>query len=209
MTTRPLFVRTLLCAAILVAAAGAAAIAGTPQAAGQDAAKPSVLPVIPVRIDVVLSRYQGEKKISSLPFSLLASAADAKDRASLTGQNLVRMRMGIDVPVGTWTGPSESKGAAGTRSTPDYRNVGTNIDCHATRLDEIQFSVKLDINDSSIYSPDGNAKGVRDLDPAAFRTFNASNTVTLRNGQTVVFGTGTDKISGEVLKIEVTLTVVK
>ena len=117
--------------------------------------------------------------------------------------------MGIDVPIGTWPGPSESKGTAGTRSTPDYRNVGTNIDCQATRLDENQFSVRLDINDSSIYSPDGDAKGVKTFDPAAFRTFNASNTVVLRNGQTVLFGTGTDKISGEVLKIEVTLTVVK
>jgi hypothetical protein len=46
-------------------------------------------------------------------------------------------------------------------------------------------------------------------DPMAFRTFSFSNTLALRDGQTVQFATATDKITGEVLKVEVTITVMK
>jgi hypothetical protein len=208
MTARPSVVRTVLSATILVSAMGTAAIAGTPQAPSQDAAKAAMLPTISVRIDVTLSRYQGETKISSLPFSLVASAAAAapgiNTLAVNSGLYQARMRMGIDVPVGT-SMSSEDK----TVRT-SYRSVGTNIDCLVTRLDENQFSARLDINDSSIfYSTDGDGKGAKNPDPAAFRTFNATNSVILRHGQTVLFGTSTDKVSGEVLKIEVTLNVVK
>ena len=86
--------------------------------------------------------------------------------------------------------------------------MGTDIDCWANRLDENRFSVRVSISDSSIYSPEGDGKSWKG-DPAAFRTFSTSNTVVMRDGQTVLFGTGTDKISGETLKIEVTLRVVK
>jgi hypothetical protein len=154
------------------------------------------MPVVPVRVDVTLSRYQGEKKISSLPFSLVASAVDPRSTSNYTALYQVRMRMGIDVPITQ---------RVNGQDTTNYRSVGTNIDCLVTRIDETQFSVRLDINDSSIYSPDGDAKGVT----AAFRTFNVTNSVILRHGQTVVFGTSTDKNSGEVIKIEVTLTVPK
>jgi hypothetical protein len=131
------------------------------------------------------------------------------------------MRMGIDVPVGSSTStethnggnatntqfPTSSTQTASTKI--EYRSVGTNIDCRVNRLDETHFSVYVNVNDSSIYSPDGDVMSLRNLDPAAFRTFSTSNTVVLREGQTVLFGTGTDKISGEVLKVEVTLTTVK
>lgn len=212
MTARQLFLRTTAGAAILMAAAGAAPLSARQ---AQDPAKP-VPATIPVRVEVTMSRYQGEKKVSSLPFTLLASAGDAK---TVDAKN-VSMRMGIDVPIGnststnTRTTPTNSAATAtqstGTVSTTtEYRSVGTNIDCRASRLDETRFSVYVNVNDSSIYSPDGDAKNLKNLDPAAFRTFSTSNTVVLREGQTVLFGTGTDKISGEVLKIEVTLTVVK
>jgi hypothetical protein len=79
-----------------------------------------------------------------------------------------------------------------------------------TRLDESRFSVRVAVSDSSIYSPESDqGKALRIPDPAAFRTFSTSNTVVLRDGQTVLFGVGTDKISGETLKIEVTLHLVK
>jgi hypothetical protein len=225
MTTRPLCVRAALCATALMVAAGTAVLAGGDQPAAQAPAKPdtllqtlakpdALLQTIPVRIDVVLTRLQGEKKISSLPFSLLANAKDARDRAEP-----VSIRMGIDVPVGSSTEtdnrttPSGGNGA--TRSTEttttktQYRSVGTDLDCWATRLDENRFSIRVSVSDSSIYAPDADAKSLKNAEPAAFRTFSTSNTVMMRDGQTILFGTGTDKISGETLKIEVTLHVVK
>jgi hypothetical protein len=173
---------------------------------------PPPLPTLPVKVDVTIARYQGDKKISSLPFSLYATAAQNM-RGSVT------MRMGIDVPVGTSTTtetrtvPTSSRGGTNatgaTSTTTEYRNIGTNIDTYVLRPDETHFSVYVNVNDSSIYTADGDAKNLRTADAAAFRTFSTSNTVTLRDGQTVQFGMGTDKVSGEVLKIEVTLTVIK
>lgn len=197
---------TLLILAMPLLAAGQQPSAPPP-------AKPDSLQMIPVRIEVVLTRLQGEKKISSLPFSLLANAGDVR-----SGHSPVSIRMGIDVPIGSTT-ETENRttptgGTGATRSTEStstrvqYRSVGTDIDCYVTRLDENRFSVRVSISDSSVYTPEEAAKGFK-IEPAAFRTFSTSNTVVMRDGQTVLFGTGTDKISGETLKFEVTLHVVK
>lgn len=215
MTTRPLFVRAVVCAVLLMPASGATVIAAAArEAPAQASAKADVLPTIPVRVDVVLTRFQGEKKVSSLPFSLLANAADKN-----AGSDAASIRMGIDVPIGTTTQtdnrtiPEAGRGATRSVETAStkvqYRNVGTDIDCVAVRVDESRFSVRVIISDSSIYLPDGEGKPIKNADPTAFRTFGTSNTVVMRDGQTVLFGTGTDKISGETLKIEVTLRVVK
>ena len=205
----------LLRIAVVTGALFLATNAWTPALAQQPEARPvppPALPTIPVKVDVTLARYQGEKKVSSLPFSLYASAGP-----SMRGQ--VSMRMGIDVPVGTSTTtetrtvPTSSNGATNatgaTSTRVEYRNIGTNIDTYVTRTDELRFSVYVNVNDSSIYTADGDSKNLKTADAAAFRTFSTSNTVTLRDGQTVQFGMGTDKVSGEVLKIEVTLTVIK
>ena len=213
MMTRHYFARAAMCAVMLVTATGTAVIAAKPQAPAQTPAKDDTLQTIPVRIDVVLTRLQGEKKISSLPFSLLANATDNR-----TPPQSVSIRMGIDVPVGTTTvtdnrtdptGGGASRSTESTSTRTQYRSVGTDIDCSARRLDEARFSVRVSISDSSIYSPDTEGKALKDPGPVAFRTFSTSNTVVMRDGQTVLFGTGTDKISGDTLRIEVTLHVVK
>jgi hypothetical protein len=205
----------LLRIAVVTGALFLAPHAWTPALAQQAETKPvppPPLPTIPVSVDVTIARYQGVKKVSSLPFSLYASA----------GPNMrqqVSMRMGVDVPVGTSTTtetrtvPTSSNGATNatgaTSTRVEYRSVGTNIDTYVLRTDETRFSVYVSVSDSSIYTADGDAKSLKPADAAAFRTFSTSNTVTLRDGQTVQFGMGTDKVSGEVLKIEVTLMVIK
>jgi hypothetical protein len=214
MTTRNCLIAVLLALTIGLMP-GTMIIAAAPQNSGQSTPKAEPLPAIAVRVDVMFTRFQSEKKISSLPFSLLASATDSRDRPSP-----VSIRMGVDVPVGTSTttdsrtvpaggnGATQSTGSTSTKV--QYRSVGTDIDCNVTRLDENRFSVRVSVSDSSIYAADGDtSKALKSADPAAFRTFSTGNTVVMRDGQTILFGVGTDKISGETLKIEVTLHVVK
>jgi hypothetical protein len=43
----------------------------------------------------------------------------------------------------------------------------------------------------------------------ALRTFQVSNSVVLRDGQTRQFTAATDRVSGEIVRIDVTLRVVK
>jgi len=208
MTSRSRFLRMAVLGGVLLVAVSS----WTPATAQQATPPPPPLPTLPVKVDVTIARYQGDKKISSLPFSLYATAAQSM-RGSVT------MRMGIDVPVGTSTTtetrtvPTSSNGATNatgaTSTKTEYRNIGTSIDTYVMRTDETHFSAYVGVSDSSIYTADGDTKNLRTADAAAFRTFSTSNTVTLRDGQTVQFGMGTDKVSGEVLKIEVTLTVIK
>jgi hypothetical protein len=187
-------------------------IPATAQQADAKPAPPPPLPTIPVKVDVTISRYQGDKKTSSLPFSFYASAGP-----SMRSQG--SMRMGIDVPIGTSTTtqtrttPSGSNGATNatgeTSTRTEYRRIGTSIDSYVIRTDETHFSVYVAVDDSSIFTADGDAKNLKNADAAAFRTFSTSNTVILRDGQTVQFGMGTDKVTAEVIKIEVALTVIK
>ena len=171
----------------------------------------NTLPTLSVQVDVVLTRSQGEKRISSMPFVLMANASPRQGAYSTS------IRMGVDVPVGTSTsnvtqtqGPSSSQRAVATaKVATEFRNVGTDIDAIVTRLDATNFSVSLNIRDSSIFTSDQTKMPNTLVDPTAFRTFNSSNALTMTDGQTRLFGVATDKITGETLRIEVKLTVLK
>jgi hypothetical protein len=204
---------SVVCAGLLVVFACAASPShAAAQAAPAAAVKPP-LESVPVQVDVVLTRWQGEKKISSLPFVLIATAGPLP-----RGGNSTSIRMGVDVPIGTSTSnATQTTGAQGnspravetTKSETVFRNVGTDIDTQVSRTDDTGFSVYLNIRDSSIFSSDSSKSLNTIADPTAFRTFNASNTLPMKDGQTRLFGLGTDKITGETMRVEVKLTVLK
>jgi len=169
-------------------------------------------PRIPTRLDVVISRFQGEKKVSSLPFTLWVQANDA----------LVSLRMGVDVPVGQTTvttgqatgpqgGGTTTRTTSETQAKPEYKTVGTNLDCMISSLDDGRFLVRLSVQDSSVFTSDGDkGTGARLENLLAFRTFNMSGVqIAMRDGQTQQFTQAVDKISGETIKVDATLTVVK
>jgi hypothetical protein len=150
-------------------------------------------PTVPLKIQIVIARYQGEKKISSMPYNL-----------SMLAGTHANLRMGTKVPVAVAmiNVPKD----APVSGPIQYQDVGTNIDCGATALDDGRFSLNVTIDDSSIYPPDepSNSRG-----NPSFRSFRASNGMVLRNGETGQFTTATDKVTGETVKVDVTLTVVK
>lgn len=197
----------------VVVAASALTVFSVPMRAQGDQgtqAPQATLATVPVQVDVVLTRSQGEKRISSMPFVLIANAGSRGSSTSL--------RMGVDVPVGTSTSnvtqtqgaqTSSPRAVATERVATEFRNVGTDIDAHVTRLDATNFAVGLNIRDSSIFTSDQTKMPNTLADPTAFRTFSASNSLNLTDGQTRLFGVATDKITGETLRIEVKLTVLK
>jgi hypothetical protein len=153
----------------------------TPPAA-QKPSTPMPLHVTPLKVQVTIGRYQGEKKISSLPYTL-----------TLNANNHANLRMGAKIPV-----PS---GASGIQ----YSDIGTNIDCASTALDDGRFMLTISVDDTSIYPDDQpGAKGY-----ASFRSFRGTNTMVLRNGETGQFTAAVDKVNGETTKVDVTLTVAK
>jgi hypothetical protein len=167
---------------------------------GPDTTQAGTTREIPLRVQVVVSRYQGEKKISSLPYTLPVVAND-KDKTT--------MRMGVDVPI-----PQTVFGAAkeGTTSVPQtsytYRSIGTNIDCMARSIDEAVFKLDLAVEDSSIFVGEKEATANR-IGAPTLRRFTSTFNVLLKDGQTVQHTAATDPVSGEVLRVDITLTVVK
>jgi hypothetical protein len=169
----------------------------------------------PLRVQVVFSKYQGETKVGSLPYTLTCNAGD---------RNPALLRMGIEVPVPVPIGPAKENAAV--FQSVQYKNVGTSIDCRAgLAAADGRFRLELNIEQSSIYSTvedkgrraggasgDGRAPSVNEAGAGGvpmFRTFRAQFVPMLRDGQTVQYTAATDPVSGEVVKIDVTVTVVK
>ena len=202
MTPRTLTLATILGTALLCAGGRATAQnqpekeqaqSTVPKHSAPPAARESR--VVPLKLQVVLSKYQGEKKISSLPYILSLA----------TSQQRVSLRMGGEVPIATFTG------TPATVVSYNYRPVGTSIDCSATALDDGRYSVSIVLEDSSVYSADQEGGGLSKAhnDQPSFNTFKANETVILKDGESSQFTSATDKISGQVIKVEVTLTVLK
>jgi hypothetical protein len=85
-----------------------------------------------------------------------------------------------------------------------YQDVGTNIDCFVRPYENGRFGLDISIEESSLYEdPDK-----RDERPS-IRSFRASDSMMLKDGQSGEFTAATDKLTGEVTKVDVTLTVVK
>jgi hypothetical protein len=196
-------VKHSLCAfvALIAVAAAQPAVAQQPQKPESAPQKPTATTLMAsiVRVQLVLSKYKGEKKISSLPYTLSA----AIDRRS-------QLRVGADVPYSTTRLPvktsAEGKPAEGPVSH-SYRTIGTQIDCLASVAGEGRFRLDITIEDSSISYGD-DTKSRPDAVPA-FRHFVASNSLVLKDGETGQVTTAADPITGEVLRVDVTITVLK
>ena len=103
-------------------------------------------------------------------------------------------------------------GPAGTPAAASwqYRSVGTNITAAAKFVDEGRFNVFVNVVDSQVMSdvPKQGAGARTDPTPV-FQSFRTGNRLIMRDGQTVQFTAATDKTSGEVIKLDVTVNVVK
>ena len=160
---------------------------------------------IPLELQVVISRYQGDKRVSSLPYVLsLKSATVSRGGASLRVGSRVPVRMQMFAPP-----PADGKPAA-PMAQVNYENVGTNIDAGATALEDGRFEVTITVNESSVVTDPQDLKATPGAgDYPVFRSYQSSNTLFVREGQTTQFTAASDRVSGEVVRVEVKLTVVK
>jgi hypothetical protein len=151
-------------------------------------------PLIPIKVQVVIARYEGDKKVSSLPYTLSVTANDSSRNGNTS------IRMGSQVPIPTMT---TNATPPSNTNTYTYMNVGTSIDCWAASTDDGRFSVNVSIEDSSVME-----RRPSDAAPT-LRNFTTKNNVILKDGQTTQFTAAADKTTGEVVKVDVTLTVDK
>jgi hypothetical protein len=202
----------------------------TPVAASAQA--PTPRPDQIIKVDVVLSRDQAEKRVSNMPFTLWVDIPGDAPLNNAFGQ--ASLRVGMDVPIGATsatTTQSRTTPAGNAQNTtgvieattkPEYRNLGTSIDVMTSAQVDGRYRVRVNLSDTSVFDPDAQrtaalvARGLapanpsnRTSDASAFRTLQFTNTLPMRDGQAVEFASATDRITGETVKLTVTITLVK
>src|SRR4029453_10624343 len=104
---------------------------------------------VSLKLSLVFSRYQGEKKISSVPHTLWVTATD--------GRTPTTLRLGTQIPVPTTVFGKEG----GKTQSYNYRDVGTNIDVNAALAADGFYKLQITITDSSVYYPDQSEPAAR------------------------------------------------
>ena len=158
---------------------------------------------IPIKLQVLLTEYDGTKKIASLPYTMsFTTTPESKSGGS------TQVRDGVRVPILTGSKTGES--------SMQYIDVGTNIDARAAHIASELYSVELRIERSSLVvrTENNQAKEWAPGDPSPgtqplVRDFRHSFTMRLREGHGTEATVSTDPISGHVLKVEVLLSAVK
>ena len=165
--------------------------------------KQQATPDIPLKVLVVFNEFDGEKKVSSMPYTLSILSSDERGHAAGS------LRMGIKVPIQT-AGAKEGQGSY------QYMDVGTHIDCKVTRQEAGRYSLELTVRRSSVYMPPGISSGKEGTFTAGelsgrpvVQEFNGNFTIILRDAESKQGTIATDPVTGRQLKVDVTLTVVK
>lgn len=174
------------------------------KAKAEDKPKAEVVVTTPVKVQIVFTEFENEKKVKSLPYTMYLNAPDAPEVRS----PWVRMRMGSRVPV--YTG--------GDKGAMTYLDVGSNIDarCGYTTEGRLLLSLNLERSwvEGEVPVPVTKSDNPSDASSGHFRepiirNFRSELDLKLREGQPIETTMATDPVSGKVLKVEVSFTTMK
>lgn len=187
-------------------------------------------PRIALDVQVVIVRMQGDTVVSRLPYSLEVMTNAAESQLNMGSE--------VPVPTTTLTParpaprpatvPTPANPGAGQPAPPQapalpeppatlpqpvqsvsYRSVGTVISCRAFSVGEGQYELTLSVDDTSVLPRGDGPQAAAAPALPAFRSFRTRNTLLLRDGQSRTFTAASDRVSGEVVRVEVALRVVK
>src|SRR5262249_17404060 len=161
-----------------------------------------------LKVQVVFTEYEGDKKLKSLPYTFLVTTRTRDDNP------LAKIRVGNRVPVYIGGGPGGSGQAAQAYT---YLDVGTNIDGWAEGVGPGQYRVHLNLErswvDGNVSVPIEKAGAAQNVSPEfsqpIVRQYKAELTPILRDGQTLETNLATDPLNGRLVKLEVSISVLK
>ncbi len=150
-----------------------------------------------LKIQVVFTEYEGDKKLKSLPYSFLVTTHTRETWPE------AKIRVGSRVPV--YTG--------GEHDSVTYMDVGTSIDCRAEAVAEGRYRIYLNLERSWVEG-DVPVTVEKATPPQAFREpvvrqYRAELSPILKDGQSIETSLATDPLSGKVVKLEVSASLVK
>lgn len=163
--------------------------------------KEAPVPDVPLKVQILLTEFDGTKKVASLPYTIYTLAS------SRPNQHNAHLRFGVKVPITT---------SAGSNSQFQYEDVGTNIDCSAQEFDDGQYNLDFTVERTSVSMRGGDGEE-SEWKPAnenpgplpLLRSFKDNFTLVMRDGHTMEGTSAVDPVTGHVLKVEVTLNVLK
>ena len=178
--------KTIMALMLLAASSGVAF--ASPQEKGKSeetkAIQDSGYP-IPLRVQLLFTEFDGDKKVVSLPYSFSVNADERRARPN------TQIRDGAKIPVAT------------SKDTIQYVDVGTNIDCSAQSHDGARYKLVLTV-ERSFVSQETSATSA-----PIIRSFRAEMNPILKDGQTFESVMATDPVNGHVYRVTITLTVPK
>ena len=190
-------------ARVLILAIAALTFLGVSSARAQDKPKsdddhaPSASPL---KVQIVFTEFEGDKKVKSLPYTMVFTAGTHRDAET------AKLRVGSRIPV-----------LVGKDGQFQYVDIGTNLDCRAEHLEDGRYGIKLSLERSWVQSeihlgpdqPAGNTAAGAEFNQPVIGGYRADSYLIARDGQTVETTVATDPLNGKQLKIELTLTAPK
>jgi hypothetical protein len=186
---------------IVIASSLITAVTGPASAQGLPSPLPGAQPTAapPVQLQIVIARTRGDKKISSMPHVLTVKPDDVRNPWS-------RLRVGAQIPIPNAAPPA---GATVTPSAFSFKEIGTSIDATANAQPDGRYQVNLSISETSVYGEGSEPQNLKGGAIPVLRSYQSTNSVFLRDGQTSQFTAGTDPLTGDIVRVDVTLTVPK
>jgi hypothetical protein len=189
----------------VVAAGVAAVMLGTPVAGASGDQLPGQggigqTSAVTLKVTVTISRWDAEKKVSSSPYVLMVVPSYGKRAEEGADGDSTIVQMGSETPV-----PSTTVTDGKTVPTYSYKNLGTNINVSGRPVDDSKYNIQVGVQDSQLGAP----QTIAGSTVARYLTFRSNNRLTMRDGQTVQYAVATDTITGQVVKLDVTMNVLK
>jgi hypothetical protein len=147
--------------------------------ASEETAKPHG-PGVPLRLEVVFNRSLGEKTVSSHAYALGVE----------TGGEVTTLKAGLQVPI------------LRDGTTLNFKDAATRIQCAAEDLSSGRFRLSLELDQTA-------PTDARTANAPVLHTFGFIGSLTLRDGQTIQYLSSSDPVTGETLKVQVALAVVR
>jgi hypothetical protein len=154
-------------------------------------------PAIPVKVQIVFAEYDGEKKISSMPYTFMAVTDER-----MGGYYSTSLRTGVRVPIEI----------DGKDQKTTYMDVGSNIDCGVRSEEDGRFRVYLVFDRSALYpnkSSDGERLVAEPNGQPLVRQFRTQENLILKDGQTSENILSTDPLNGHTMRVSVTINALK
>lgn len=151
----------------------------------------------PLKVQIVVTEFEGDKKVKSLPYTMVLTAGSHRDA------EVAKLRVGSRIPVYT----SNDGGF-------QYIDIGTNLDCRAERMEDGRYALRLSlerswVQDTVHIAGDKAPQGSAAINQPVIGGYRTDAYLIAREGQTVETTAAADPLNGKILKVELTLTVPK